>query len=59
DWGARTLVIALSGWGQDSDRARTRASGFDDHLVKPVDPASLLRRVALLDGARRPRARAD
>jgi PAS domain S-box-containing protein len=31
------LVVALTGWGQDSDRKKSRESGFDHHLVKPVD----------------------
>ncbi|MEP7069129.1 MAG: ATP-binding protein [Usitatibacter sp.] len=35
-------VIAVTGYGQEADRARTRASGFDLHLVKPVDPEKLL-----------------
>jgi len=30
-------IAALTGWGQDEDRRRTRAGGFDHHLVKPVD----------------------
>ena len=30
-------VIALSGYGTDLDRARSRAAGFDDHLVKPAE----------------------
>jgi signal transduction histidine kinase len=30
-------VIALTGWGQSEDRARSHAAGFDRHLVKPVD----------------------
>jgi CheY-like chemotaxis protein len=34
-------LIALTGWGQDEDRARSRAAGFNAHLVKPVDPAEL------------------
>jgi CheY-like chemotaxis protein len=29
-------IIALTGYGQDSDRARSLAAGFDDHLVKPL-----------------------
>jgi CheY-like chemotaxis protein len=33
---SRALVIALSGYGQDEDRRRSRAAGFDFHLVKPV-----------------------
>ena len=36
-------VIAVTGYGLASDRARTKASGFDLHLVKPVDPAQLTR----------------
>jgi hypothetical protein len=31
------LIVALTGFGQDSDRRRAIAAGFDDHLVKPVD----------------------
>lgn len=37
----RTTIIALTGWGQDQDRERTRAAGFDHHLVKPVDVDAL------------------
>jgi CheY-like chemotaxis protein len=33
-----TLIVALTGYGQESDRLRALESGFDDHLVKPVDP---------------------
>jgi CheY-like chemotaxis protein len=36
-------LIAITGWGQDSDRERSREAGFDLHLVKPVDPAELRR----------------
>jgi PAS domain S-box-containing protein len=38
----RLRLIALTGYGQDSDREKTREAGFDGHLVKPVDLASLL-----------------
>jgi CheY-like chemotaxis protein len=34
---ARVPVLALTGYGQASDRDRTRAAGFVDHLVKPID----------------------
>ena len=34
---ADVLLIALTGWGQDEDRARSIRAGFDDHLVKPPD----------------------
>lgn len=42
------LLVAVTGWGQASDRQRTAEAGFDHHLVKPVDGA-LVRR--LLAGA--------
>jgi CheY-like chemotaxis protein len=38
---AGILLIALTGWGQDEDRRRTREAGFDHHLVKPADISSL------------------
>jgi PAS domain S-box-containing protein len=34
-------IVALTGWGQQADRERTRAAGFDHHLTKPVDLAAL------------------
>ena len=37
----RVALVALTGWGQDEDRRRVREAGFDHHLVKPVDLASL------------------
>ena len=37
------LIVALTGYGQEEDRARTRAAGFDGHLVKPGDPNELIR----------------
>ncbi len=38
----RTLLVALTGWGQETDRQKSREAGFDRHLVKPVDPVTLL-----------------
>jgi len=35
-WGAAVLLIAQTGWGQEFDRRRTAAAGFDHHLVKPL-----------------------
>jgi DNA-binding response OmpR family regulator len=43
--GAR--LIALTGYGQASDRQRGREAGFDDHLLKPVDPTTLLELISL------------
>jgi CheY-like chemotaxis protein len=39
--GQALLLIALTGWGQPEDRARSHAAGFDHHLVKPVNPSVL------------------
>jgi PAS domain S-box-containing protein len=36
-WGARTLLIAATGWGQQSDKEAASAAGFDVHMVKPLD----------------------
>jgi CheY-like chemotaxis protein len=34
---AHTLLIALTGWGQEQDYHHSRAAGFDHHMVKPPD----------------------
>ena len=36
-WGNAVRIIALTGWGQDGDRERSREAGCDGHLVKPVN----------------------
>ena len=36
--GAGVLLIAITGWAQDADKARSRAAGFDHHLTKPIEP---------------------
>lgn len=45
-WGKDIRIVALTGWGQDQDRRIAREAGFDDHLVKPVDPQTLRRAIA-------------
>lgn len=35
------VLIALTGYGQDGDKERAQAAGFDHHLTKPVDPNKL------------------
>jgi CheY-like chemotaxis protein len=35
-------LIALTGWGQESDKKRAMASGFDHHFTKPVEPTALV-----------------
>jgi PAS domain S-box-containing protein len=39
--GVTTRIVALTGWGQEADRQRTREAGIDEHLVKPVSAAAL------------------
>jgi len=46
----RVALVALTGWGQDEDRRRVREAGFDHHLVKPVDLASLQVLLSSLSG---------
>jgi CheY-like chemotaxis protein len=45
--GKHVIVAAMTGLGSDEDMARTRAAGFDAHLVKPVDLPELERVLAL------------
>jgi CheY-like chemotaxis protein len=37
----RPLLVAVTGLGRDEDRQRSASAGFDHHLVKPIDLASL------------------
>lgn len=41
-WGREMTIIALTGWGQEGDKERSREAGCDGHLVKPVDLDDLL-----------------
>lgn len=53
--GAAMTLVAVTGWSQPDDRRASQAAGFDRHLVKPVDPATLadlLAAVAANGGAR-------
>jgi CheY-like chemotaxis protein len=45
-WGGAIVMVAVTGWGQEDDREKSRAAGFDLHLVKPVDHDELLRLIA-------------
>ena len=47
-WGKGMVIVALTGWGQESDRRNTSEAGFDAHLVKPVDYGDLLQLLAAL-----------
>jgi PAS domain S-box-containing protein len=51
-WGKRIFLIALSGWGHQLDRQRTKEAGFDTHLTKPAKYetlAEVLDRLAVND----------
>jgi CheY-like chemotaxis protein len=41
EFGDRMRLAAVTGYGQEEDRMKSRAAGFDAHLVKPADPAAL------------------
>jgi len=50
-WGQDTLLIALTGWGQEEDKRRAAEAGFDRHFTKPVHPADVLNVIAQLKAA--------
>lgn len=45
-WGVQIVLVALTGWGQEDDGCRSLQAGFDHHLTKPVDHASLTKLLA-------------
>ncbi|WP_161633304.1 response regulator [Paraburkholderia dilworthii] len=45
--GKQLLLVAVSGWGQESDRQAADNAGFDHHLIKPVNVDEL---TAVLSG---------
>ena len=53
-WADGLYLIAATGWGQAEDRRRTQASGFDRHLVKPIDPLHIVQMLADRGMRRRP-----
>jgi PAS domain S-box-containing protein len=42
-WGQEMFLIALTGWGQETDRRKSKDAGFDHHMVKPVDYDELVK----------------
>jgi CheY-like chemotaxis protein len=48
--GDQLLVVALTGWGEEEDRRRSKEAGFDHHLVKPVAIDVLKKLLARVDG---------
>jgi CheY-like chemotaxis protein len=55
-WGRSVVIIALTGWGQDGDKERSREAGCDGHLVKPVNLPDLEKLLAELTGENSSRA---
>ena len=51
--GRRAVMVAITGWGQEKDRRRSKEAGFDAHLVKPVDTVALLKLLAQLGASPR------
>ena len=49
--GQSPVIVALTGWGQEEDRQKSRDAGFNGHLVKPVDLAVLMKLLAELQAA--------
>lgn len=47
-WGKTMILVALTGWGQEEDRRKSKDAGFDHHMVKPVDIDALLKMLAAL-----------
>lgn len=50
----KALLVAMTGYGQDSDQQQARAAGFDHHLVKPADHAVLMKLLAGVQSTARP-----
>jgi PAS domain S-box-containing protein len=47
-WGQTTILVAVTGWGQEEDKRRAREAGIEHHLTKPVIPGVLQRLLAEL-----------
>ena len=45
-WGADMALVALTGWSQDEHRQKSKAAGFDAHLVKPANLTALSKLLA-------------
>ena len=47
-WGKKIVIVALTGWGQEEDREKSRHAGFNSHMVKPVELTALTKLLAEL-----------
>lgn len=52
-WGREIVIVAVTAWGQESDRLESKAAGFDEHMVKPVVYETLTEVLAGLWASRR------
>jgi PAS domain S-box-containing protein len=53
-WGKGVFLLAITGWGQEEDKERAMAAGFDQHMTKPVDPDGVEQQLrAFFDATRR------
>lgn len=50
-WGKNIVMVALTGWGQDEDRQKSKEAGFNGHMVKPVEHTALMKLLAELQPA--------
>ena len=53
-WGRAALLLAVTGWGQDDDKEKAKAAGFDQHFTKPVNPQQVEEVLAAFLQARAP-----
>ena len=51
-WSKGVVIIALTGWGQNEDRRKSIDAGFDNHMVKPVDPVALMKMLSSMSPGR-------
>jgi PAS domain S-box-containing protein len=49
-WGKTAVIVALTGWGQEEDRRKSKDAGFDRHLTKPAELKVLVSLLADFDG---------
>ncbi|HEX9670479.1 MAG TPA: ATP-binding protein [Thermoanaerobaculia bacterium] len=49
--GQGVVLIAITGWGQEEDKRQSQDAGFDQHIVKPVEPGTLLKLLATFESA--------
>ena len=50
-WGKRMSLIAVTGWGEDDDKARSKEAGMDHHLVKPIGSGALLKLLGSIESS--------